>query len=431
MADFSEETYERLIAEICSRHQSVQSAGFGGDAYKPGLERTRAFDKALGSPSRSLRCIHVAGTNGKGSVCHMLASSLSASGLRVGLYTSPHLLDFRERARIVSEDGHRCIGKEEVFGFLTSNGPLIDRLGLSFFEITTILAFWWFSKEKVDIAVIETGLGGRLDSTNIITPELAVITSIGLDHCALLGNTRAEIAREKAGIFKAGRPALIGKRDDETGPVFEKAAKEAGCPLIFADDGIYDGIEHLLRELDLHGEYQAANLRTVLCALEILGVRADTDAIAKTARRTGLRGRWEIIGKKPLIIADIGHNPPALEWNFKQLEHIMECHDRLTVVYGVMADKALENIIPLMPDNSHTHYIFVTPATPRAMKAEEIEKRYAAHGPHLASYETAPSVQDGLRRALDMSSDDSVIYAGGSTFVVCEVLGSPVTAISD
>ena len=230
--NYSEDQYAQLLGELYNRHPSVQTAGFAAGAYKPGLDAMRRFDAALGHPSQQIRTLHVAGTNGKGSVCSMLAAALSATGLRVGLYTSPHLVDFRERIKLVGPDGWSMVPKEYVFRFLTER----DLGDLSFFEITTGLAFRWFADEQVDIAVIEVGLGGRLDSTNILSPELAVVTSIGLDHCALLGSTRAAIAGEKAGIFKPGVPALCGQCDAETAPVFEAHAAAAPCPLFYAAD---------------------------------------------------------------------------------------------------------------------------------------------------------------------------------------------------
>ena len=259
--NFTKESYDALLAALYARHPSVQSSGFTAGAYKPGLAGMQQFDAALGHPSRQFRSVHVAGTNGKGSVSSMLASALAAAGLRVGLYTSPHLIDFRERIKIVEDGGWSMIPREEVFGFLTEH----DLGGLSFFEITTGLAFWWFARQQVDIAVIEVGLGGRLDSTNILTPELSVVTSIGLDHCALLGSTRGAIAGEKAGIFKPGVPALCGQRDEETAPVFEARASVVPCPLFYAEDFDAD-----LFGTDLTGPCQDANLRTALAALELL-----------------------------------------------------------------------------------------------------------------------------------------------------------------
>lgn len=410
------EEYSKLIKNIFSRHASVANVGFTSDAYKPGLERMTAFDEACGCPSKAFRSIHVAGTNGKGSVSHMLSASLAASGMRVGLFTSPHIADFRERARIISPAGMEMIPEEAVVEFLTSREALIEELGMSFFEITTGLAFWWFAQSGVDAAVIEVGLGGRLDSTNIITPQLSIITSIGLDHCDLLGSTRAAIAGEKAGIFKEGVPALIGLRDDETAPVFEARAKELSCPLRYASD------EELpdagwTGHMDLKGDYQPQNVRTVLCALQILGAAPSKEAIWEAAARTGLRGRWEALCSKPLVICDIGHNPPALEWNFGQLKGMMASgkYSSLHIVYGVMADKDLASILPLMPQEAV--YSFVTPATSRALPSQKILE--------AAGFEGARAFDDvasGLIFALGCADEDSLIYVGGSTYVVADAI---------
>jgi len=441
MHNFSNFQYQALVESIFSKHQSVQSAGFGGDAYKPGLERMEAFDKLLGSPSAALNAIHVAGTNGKGSVCHMLASSLSSTGLKVGLYTSPHLLDFRERVRIVSDTKSTLVSKNDVWDFLTRNREQIDELALSFFEITTGLAFWWFSKEKVDIAIIETGLGGRLDSTNILPhPKLSIVTSIGLDHCDILGSSRDMIACEKAGIFKKDSPALVGIEDPQTSKAFVERAAEAGCQLYFADDtqgrSLYGSIgEAWLPEMDLKGEYQTLNLRTVLRALRILGYSEKEIAemkrpITHAAAFTGLRGRWEILSEKPLTIADIGHNPPALEWNFDQLRKMLPRHDRLFLIYGVMADKAVDDILPLLPSGENVSLIFTTPRTPRAMKAQRIADRYVALVPGGTSFRVTSSVAQAISEAKLSATERSLIYIGGSTFVVSDAI-SYMTSMSD
>ncbi len=405
--------YEAVLQSLYERHRSVRDAGFSGDAYKPGLDAMLSYAEYLGHPERKFRSIHVAGTNGKGSVCSMLAAALAARGLRVGLYTSPHLVDFRERIKIIEQlpaeggrpeelplrsippkqawappvhmatGGHgspdvpplpaaghktgenmsgaggvlpgcREIPENAVCDFLR----LYDRDGLTFFEVTTGMAFWWFAEEKVDVAVIETGLGGRLDSTNIITPEISVITSIGLDHCDLLGSTRAEIAAEKAGIFKPGVPALVWGRDQETQPVFERVAAEVVAPLYFAEDFPLPEAARDM-QLDLIGPCQDLNLRTVLATLAIMEERdsqltdiqphtqnrlprrgqsvsdkllGDSDlrntlpdelaAIGAAARITGFRGRWETLLTDPLTICDIGHNPPALAATFSRLAHL-------------------------------------------------------------------------------------------------------------
>ena len=421
---FDETEYSALLERIFAITPSVQTAGFTSGSYKPGLEGMQAFDKRLGHPWKHYRCIHVAGTNGKGSVASMLAAALSAGGAKVGLYTSPHLVDFRERMKVISDNGWCMPAKEEVWDFFQS----FDIQGLSFFEITTGLAFWWFARQRVDWAVIETGLGGRLDSTNIITPELSVITSIGLDHCALLGSTRAAIAGEKAGIFKAGVPALVASEDEETAPVFAAAAAAAGSPLYFASDLFTSTDEQgALPLLDLQGPCQKQNLHTALVALSILNVPHDApsqsvEAIKHTAKVTGLRGRWERLGENPEIICDIGHNPPALEINFARLRRIQQGGRPLSIVYGIMADKDLDGIAPLFPEGAS--YILVAPDIPRALPAEELKDRLARLRPELQT-ETAPSVAAGIRAAISKCRQDAVhplIYIGGSTFVVTEAI---------
>ncbi|MCR4565167.1 MAG: bifunctional folylpolyglutamate synthase/dihydrofolate synthase [Bacteroidales bacterium] len=301
------ERYEQLMKELFTRHPSFQAVG--KEAYHPGLEGMQVMDGLMGHPHRKYKCIHVAGTNGKGSVCHLMAAALAAQGYKVGLYTSPHLLDFRERIRIISST-YRLIDKDAVLEFCEKWQGDYDRLGLSFFEITTLMAFDWFARCEVDYAVIETGLGGRLDSTNIIRPELSIITSIGLDHCDILGNTLAEIAFEKAGIIKARVPVVIGEGGPDINPVFEKkvlytnlpepcfggdrtqimsllhyAEKEPGLDIAEKEPGLdirenpaenqTDAFERLLGEMDLPGVYQRANLRTVLCALRVLAKKTD------------------------------------------------------------------------------------------------------------------------------------------------------------
>ena len=404
--DYSEDSYSRLLTELYARHPSVQNSGFTAGAYKPGLDGMRRFDAALGHPAARLRTVHVAGTNGKGSVSSMLAAALAGAGLRTGLYTSPHLTDFRERIKLVEPGGWSMIPREDVFRFLTEQ----DLGGLSFFEITTGLAFRWFAEQAVDIAVIETGLGGRLDSTNILTPELSVVTSIGLDHCALLGATRGAIAAEKAGIFKPGVPALCGQRDPETAPVFEARAAVVPCPLFFAEDFDTEPFD-----TDLHGPCQQENLRTALAALELLGIGADREALAHTAARTGLRGRWERLQDRPEVICDIGHNPPALELNFRRLR---ESGRPLLIVYGMMADKDLDAVRPMMPPDAR--YFLVAPQGDRALPAEALAARLQG-----LDCTVCPSVQAGVRQALDAAKDlpDCILYIGGSNFVVAEAVG--------
>ncbi|MBR6305318.1 MAG: bifunctional folylpolyglutamate synthase/dihydrofolate synthase [Bacteroidales bacterium] len=453
--------YEQLVQDIFRRFPSVQKEGFKPGAYKPGLEGVRDFDKVLGSPSSAIKTIHVAGTNGKGSVANMLAAALSAGGYRTGLYTSPHLVDFRERCRIDGE----MIPKEYVHAFLEQWKPYFEAENLSFFEITTGMAFRWFADSHVDVAVIECGLGGRLDSTNIITPVLSVITSIGLDHCALLGNTLAEIAAEKAGIMKPGVPCVIGETHPETAPVFDNCAasfhagsvtscqatktpkcvasdvshimpghknaqkRGLGVQLVYADQAeapLWERKEEILAAMDLQAPAQRKNLRTVLCALNLVRHMFPGDeqkfvyGIEHTVELMHFHGRWERLKEKPLVVADIGHNAHALRNNFEALEATGR---PLIIVYGIMADKDLDSIIPLMPRKAK--YIFVTPDTPRALPAEVILDRWLKIPEQVrndVSGRTAVSVADGVRNAIDMAMDDTIIYIGGSTFVVAEAL---------
>ena len=446
---FSEAGYLRLVQDIFRRFPSVQKDGFVPGAYKPGLERMQAFDEALGYPSRAFRSVHVAGTNGKGSVANMLASACKACSLKAGLFTSPHILDFRERIRI----GGAMIPKEYVFAFLSEWMNWIIAHELSFFEITTGLAFRWFADEKVDIAVIEAGLGGRLDATNILErPHLTVITSIGLDHCDLLGETKAQIAAEKAGIFKLGVQAIVGESDPETDPVFNEKAWMF-CPLSFAGHArpmLWHRHASLLREMDLQAKVQEKNLRTVLCALDFLKLQPGLEAlkdeaavqegILHTAREMDFHGRWERLSTQPYVIADIGHNAQALAYNFAQLEQLLKegQFSSLIIVYGVMADKDLESILPLMPEDAT--FIFTAPDTPRALREEVILERYKAYRdaqekPVRAYAFTA--VRQAVQMAVHLSKTLSeqlsrsasaeipappLIYIGGSTFVVAEAL---------
>ena len=455
--EFSESRYGALLEEIFQRFPSVQKTDFA-TAYKPGLAGMEAFCEALGHPERAFKSIHVAGTNGKGSVSSLLASALAGVGLRTGLYTSPHLVDFRERARIVSlskdpgrDDTFDLIPKDYVFDFLTTWKPYFVEHDLSFFEITTGLAFKWFADAGVDAAVIETGLGGRLDSTNVLLPELALVTTIGLDHCALLGNTLEAIAGEKAGIFKPGVPALVGESGPETDPVFDDKAWMV-CPLTYADKvrpSLWHRRQEILKKMDLQADVQEKNLRTVLAAIDILrqipGFKAlaDTesvlDGLARAARRTGFRGRWERLSDLPFVICDIGHNPQALRYNFDQLRRYVEegrCSS-LIIVYGIMADKDLDGILPLMPVDAT--YIFTAPQTARALPAGELLKRFTAFQggkPSLRAY-TADTVRQAVQMALQLAQTLSqqtnrsasaakpvppLVFIGGSAFVVAEAL---------
>ncbi len=401
--------YQQIIKSLFERHQSVQTAGFSAESYKPGLDRIRELDRRAGSPSSRLRCIHVAGTNGKGSVCSLLAASLAGSGYRVGLFTSPHLLDFRERIKIVEEDGFEMIPKESVMEFLEK----YDSPELSFFEITTGMAFWFFDREQVDIAVIEVGLGGLLDSTNIIVPELCVVTSIGLDHCALLGDTRALIAfAPDFDVHDCLKEYLVEKGDNN-----RLDAESPFQPSTPSDKA--EPFKDLLARMDLQGECQEENLRTVLSALDLLGEEPNVDALCRAAAMTGLRGRWEAVRRSPLTIADIGHNPAALKGNFARLKEMMAsgAYDKLLIVYGIMADKDLKGILPLMPREAE--YFFAAPDTPRALPAPAI---LSAAKEFLPNAQACDSVADAVSKASALATPQSLIYIGGSTFVVADYL---------
>ena len=457
--------YNERIEELFRRHQSVQSAGFSSQAYKPGLDAIRMLDSRLGNPSSRLTVIHVAGTNGKGTVSSLLAALLASRGLRVGLYTSPHMLDFRERIKIVGPAANppfrlslpetavtpnhtsavapdlspddtglpvsEMIPREAVMQFL----DIIDALpeqSYSFFEITTAMAFLWFAQSDTDCVVMECGLGGRLDSTNIVNPVLSIITSIGLDHCAILGGSRKEIAAEKAGIFKPGVPALVSGRDDETAPEFARIAAEKGSELFFADE--------LVRTLpDLpYDAWSRLNAPTVIAALELLaqGDKGPASLVAAAGELTdlfaaacssldsaagsapgeagstaaamenstvniesqlaylqrvwgsfsaitGLRGRWECRRRgSSLYIFDIGHNPPALTENFERLEALSDSGKTpVTIVYGVMADKDVAGIAHLLP--LWADYLLVAPDTPRAMPSASLLSLLSSLRPDL------------------------------------------------
>lgn len=445
--EFSEEKYNDMLERLFVRFPTFQRDGIS--AYKPGLDRMEFADQMLGRPHRRYRTVHVAGTNGKGSVSNMLASVLSASGMKAGLYTSPHILDFRERIRVVTDEGSRCISKEDVWDFMLRWKDTFDHLDLSFFEITTLMAFDWFAGQKVDIAVIETGLGGRLDSTNVITPVLSIITNIGLDHCDLLGNTLPEVAFEKAGIIKPGVPVVVGESDDATSPVFERKVLYTNLPepefmgdrtkimsmLTYADKyepPMWDIHEDILAAMDLSGSYQDRNLRTVLAALPkidgIVGGDVARDALVRTAARTGFRGRWEILSDKPLVICDIGHNVHGLKYNFRQLEDMMSegGFSDLIIVYGTVSDKDVDASVELFPRRAH--YVFTQARGKRAMPASDILDRYLSvsreAGTEEVSAVSIPDVADAVEYALNKAGECEcpLIYIGGSTYVVSEAV---------
>ena len=453
---FSEEAYEEMIRELFCRFPSFQKVGAG--AYKPGIANMEFADQLMGHPHRKYKVIHVAGTNGKGSVSNMLASVLASQGLKVGLYTSPHIVDFRERMRVISypEQGDGSfflVSKEYVWNFVSQWKDTFDHLDLSFFEITTLMALNWFADQAVDVVVLETGLGGRLDSTNIVSPVMSIITNIGLDHCDLLGGTLPEIAFEKAGIIKPKVPVVIGESHPETVPVFERKVLYTNLPepdfmgnrsaimalLTFADKvkpTLWDERDDIVAEMDLQGAYQMKNLRTVMAALDVLSYIGPKvpEALVHTAARTGFRGRWEKLSSDPCIICDIGHNEHGLRHNFQQLQQMRdngEC-SHLIIVYGSMADKDVDSVMHLMP--SGAAYIFTQASTKRALDAESVKMKYLKYCEEVSSapgeVHAVPVVSEAVAMALSMASDIKsadpdarpLIYIGGRTYVVSEAV---------
>lgn len=449
---FSEKAYDEMIGKLFVRFPSFQKTG--ASAYKPGIGNMEFFDQLAGHPHRQYKTIHIAGTNGKGSVSNMLASVLAAQGLKVGLYTSPHILDFRERIRVISGDEpFRLISKEEVWSFVMQWQETFDHLDMSFFEITTSMALTWFARQEVDVVVLETGLGGRLDSTNIVNPVLSVITNIGLDHCDMLGETLPEIAFEKAGIIKPSVPVVIGESHPETDAVFERKVLYTNLPepsfmgsrtaimslLTFADKvepELWAQHEEILQKMDLQGEYQRKNLRTVLAALDVLGAKGNfvREALIRTAERTGFRGRWEKLSDNPYVICDIGHNEHGLKYNFAHLERMKSegrCTD-LIMVYGSVADKDVDSVIHLMPKDAI--YVFTQAQGKRALPAENIRDRYLTfceeNSRSIDRVHCAGTVVEAMNLAYEIAAGivaadphaRPLIYVGGSTYVVSEAV---------
>jgi len=386
----------------------------GKAAFKKDLTNTLELSKELGFPEQQFKSIHVGGTNGKGSVSHMLASILQTSGYKVGLYTSPHLKDFRERIKINGQE----IPEQDVINFIGHYKIFLETQQLSFFEMTVGMAFDYFAKQQVDIAIIEVGLGGRLDSTNIITPLLSVITNIGLDHMAFLGDTLEKIAGEKAGIIKQNIPVVIGETVPETQSVFLNKAKAETAPIYFARD-----LEALLPDCDLKGSYQKNNIRTALQALAVLN-KIEGWAIKKAEIENGLanvklntrfQGRWEILGKQPKIIADTGHNEEGLRLVIKQL--LQESYQQLHIVLGVVNDKDLDKILPLFPKQAL--YYFCKPEVHRGMDAEYLQKKAEDF---FLNGDVFTSVGDAFKTAKIAAKASDVIFIGGSTFTVAEIL---------
>ena len=388
----------------------------GASAYKPGLQTTEILDAHYGHPHKNFKTIHIAGTNGKGSVSHSLASILQEAGYKVGLYTSPHLIDFRERIRVngipVSEE--YVIRFVEDFKLL--NSKRIHPLSPSFFELTTALAFKYFAEEKIDIAVIEVGLGGRLDCTNIITPILSVITNISFDHTQFLGNTLAQIASEKAGIIKHQVPVVIGETTKETRPVFENKAKEMDAPIFFAED--IDRSECDQYEFELKGSYQKKNLRTILCAtkrLPFIHPEHIQKGLTNVCKNTGLMGRWQTLSTNPLIICDTGHNVGGWKYLAPQISSV-PC-DRLHIVFGMVDDKDIRNVLSMLPKNAV--YYFTQANNHRAIPAQQVGELAKEYG---LSGNTYPTVAQAYEEAKSSASENDFIFIGGSSYIVADLL---------
>ena len=402
--------YQETISWMFSQLPMYQRQG--KTAFKKDLTNILAFSEQLGNPERYFPSVHVAGTNGKGSTSHMIASVLQEAGYRTGLYTSPHLKDFRERIKV----NGTCISEEEVIRFIEANKDFIERQKVSFFEMTVAMAFDHFYNKKVDIAVVEVGLGGRLDSTNILEPLVSVITNIGFDHTQFLGETLQEIAFEKAGIIKENTPVVIGERQVETEPVFKKIAGERNAPLFFAEDLVGEVFNS-----DLKGAYQQKNIKTAVQTLRILrdnSFEISEENIAgglnHVVTNTGLKGRWQVLQEHPKVICDTAHNTEGLTLVMEQLKK--ENYRELHIVLGVVNDKNLSKILPLFPREAV--YYFCKPDIPRGLDASQLQKEALQFGLAGAVYD---SVDSAYREALHKAGENDLIYAGGSTFVVAEL----------
>ena len=429
-------TYDETLRFLYSQLPMYQRQG--NAAYKEDLSNTLVLDNYFEHPHRQFKTIHIAGTNGKGSTSHMLASILQSAGYKVGLYTSPHLKDFRERIKI----NGNFIPKDVVTRFVEKAKPVIDEIQPSFFELTVLMAFDYFKKEKVDIAVIETGMGGRLDSTNIITPVLSIITTIGFDHTKFLGNTLPKIATEKAGIIKPNIPVVIGDKSDETKFIFIDKAKKENAPLSFATE--FFQIDYVLQaveeyqvfnvkqknsivyrdlKLDLLGNYQQKNLLTVLTAIETLksfeSLQISNDAIyeglSNVITNTGLLGRWQVLSYNPTIVFDVAHNKDGLQSVFSQVANTP--YKRLHIVAGFVNDKMIDDILPLFPENAQ--YYFCEADIPRALPLNDLLRKAKQYNLNGLGY---GSVKLAFETAQKNADNYDMILVTGSTFVVAEVV---------
>ena len=424
-------TYDETVDYLFNCAPPFQQVG--GAAYKEGLANSIALDNHLGNPHRKFRTIHVAGTNGKGSCSHTIAATLQAAGYRVGLYTSPHLIDFRERIRVNGIPA----SKEFVVDFVKKEKSFFEPLQPSFFELTTAMAFSYFAQENVDVAIIEVGLGGRLDCTNIITPDLCVITNISPDHVQFLGNTMEAIAGEKAGIIKQGIPVIIGEATEATRAVFVKKANECNAPIIFAEDNKeiiaatpqsngYTYETELFGTMygELAGDYQVKNSNTILTALkQLIGLgyniceQSIREGFANVCSKTGLMGRWQTIATRPTTVCDAGHNIGGITQIVSQLTR--QSYKTLRVVFGMVNDKEIDAVLAIMPKEAT--YYFTQASIRRALPCEQMKEKAAAYGLKGNSY---PDVATALQAAKAEAESDDFIFIGGSCFIVADLLSS-------
>ena len=422
--------YKETIEYLFNSAPLFQNIGAG--AYKEGLYNTKVLDEHFAHPHLSFKTIHVAGTNGKGSCSHTIASVLQEAGYKVGLYTSPHLVDFRERIRV----NGKPISEQYVIDFVEHERAFFEPLHPSFFELTTAMAFKFFADEKVDVAVIEVGLGGRLDCTNIITPDVSVITNISFDHVQFLGDTLAKIAGEKAGIIKPNIPVVVGETTPETKPVFISKAEEQNAPIIFAEEQDEVMGECLLAKggfdyqaktfglitAELGGLCQTKNTRTIIEALKQLigkGYRITrqnvADGFASVCKNTGLMGRWQKLSDKPKVICDTGHNVGGIQYIVKQLE--LQEYDNLRIVMGMVNDKDISTVLSMMP--KHAVYYFTQASVKRAMPCRDFKAKAAGYGLEGDAY---PTVRQAYEAALHDASQNDLVFVGGSSFIVADLL---------
>jgi dihydrofolate synthase/folylpolyglutamate synthase len=423
--------YEQTLEYLFNSAPLFQNIGAG--AYKEGLTTTETLDNHFGNPHRLFKTIHVAGTNGKGSCSHTIAAILQAAGYKVGLYTSPHLVDFRERIRVNGTP----VSRQYVIDFVEQERNFFEPLHPSFFELTTAMAFKYFAEQKVDMAVIEVGLGGRLDCTNIIRPEVSIITNISFDHIAFLGNTLEKIAGEKAGIIKQSIPVVIGETQPETEPVFRAKAQEVGTDIYFADqsheilsfENNFSSIDYRTEhfgalQAELSGDCQTKNMATILTAIRLLqaqgwniGTEHVRQGVKNVCETTGLMGRWQILQKSPLIVTDTAHNVGGFQYIAQQLR-ALKCQ-RLHIVIGMVNDKDIHTVLSLLPQGAT--YYFTQASVKRALAAEQLKLQAAEFG---LEGETYPTVAQAYQTAVAQLEQEDALYIGGSNFIVADLLAA-------